>query len=105
MEIVLKDLIIAIIAVNCLGILVTYIDKKNARFNITRVPNWVLMAVGICGGAAGMLLTMRVMHHKTHYKRFMIGLPICIVGHALAFYWLARISKFFVIVLEALPEA
>ncbi len=105
MEIALKDLIIAIAAVNVLGIFVTYIDKKNARFNINRVPNWVFMAVGICGGAAGMLLAMKVMHHKTRYKRFMIGLPICIAGHVLAFYWLARISQFFVIVLDTLPEA
>lgn len=104
MEILLKDLLVAIAAVNCLGILVTYIDKKNAHFNISRVPNWVLMAIGICGGAAGMLLAMKVMRHKTRYKRFMIGLPICIVGHVLAFYWLARISQFFVIVLEAAPE-
>lgn len=102
MELLLKDVILAIAAVNCLGILVTYIDKKNARFYINRVPNWVLMAIGVCGGAAGMLLAMKVLRHKTRYKRFMIGLPILIVLHVLAFIWV-RYSSFIVLVMEASP--
>lgn len=99
-EIALKDVILAIGAVNLVGILATYIDKKNARFYIDRIPNWVLMAIGVCGGAAGMLLAMKVLHHKTRYKRFMIGLPILIVLHVLAFIWV-RYSSFIVLVMEA----
>ncbi len=103
MQILLKDLIVAYAAINCVGILVTYIDKKNTRFYIQRVPNWVFLVVGAVGGAAGMLLAMRVLRHKTRYKRFMIGLPIMIVIHALIFVWM-RYSTFITILLEEVVE-
>ncbi len=48
-----------------------------------RTPEKVLFALSAVGGAAGMLFCMLLIRHKTKHKRFMIGLPLILLGHLL----------------------
>ena len=62
-------------AVNCIGAAVTAHDKRAARRGAWRVPEKVLFFWCIAGGCPGVYLTMRLSHHKTRHKRFMLGIP------------------------------
>ena len=45
-------------------------DKAKARRGAWRIPERVLLGCGICGGALGALLGMRLFHHKTRHWYF-----------------------------------
>ena len=67
-------LIIAVIAVA-----VTVYDKLAAGSSHMRIPENTLLLIAVFGGALPMFLTMRLIHHKTRYSKFMIGLPMIIL--------------------------
>ena len=45
-------------------------DRAKARRGAWRIPERVLLGCGICGGALGALLGMRLFHHKTRHWYF-----------------------------------
>lgn len=66
-------------------------DKKLAkRRSRERVPELTLMVIGAFGGALTMFITMLVIRHKTKHKKFMIGLPLMILAHAVIVYLLTK---------------
>ena len=79
MVIPITGLIAWLIILNVAGMLMMMNDKKRARRHMRRIPEKRLMWVGCLGGAPLMLVTMYLIHHKTHRKKFTIGLPIAIV--------------------------
>lgn len=81
--ILLYFLVISIVAV-----VVTAVDKKaSKRRRKKRIPESTLMFIGLFGGALPMYITMKVIRHKTKHKKFMIGLPVMIVLHAILILW------------------
>ena len=56
-------------------------DKLNAKRNGRRVPEDMLLTLGLLGGALAEYITMKIIHHKTRHKKFMLGLPAEIVVH------------------------
>lgn len=78
----MRELLFALAAINAIAALVTAADKFCARHDMWRVPERVLWTLAVCGGAAGMLLTMRLVRHKTKHRRFMVGLPVTIAIQA-----------------------
>lgn len=76
-----KILIIYFILINALAVLFTVIDKRKAINGRFRISEDFLMTVAFIGGAAAEYVTMRVIHHKTKHKKFMIGLPLMILLH------------------------
>ena len=69
----------------------TLYDKKLAkRRSHHRVPELTLMVIGAFGGALSMFITMLVIRHKTKHKKFMIGLPLMILAHAVIVYLLIK---------------
>ena len=78
-----------LIAVNVAGIVATVHDKSAARRGAWRVSERTLFILCILGACPGIYLTMRIIHHKTRHKRFMLGIPlIFIVQCAIAgFFW------------------
>ena len=74
----MRELFLGLVAANVIAAAVTAADKFCARHGLWRVPERVLWVFAVCGGAAGELLTMRLVHHKTKHRRFMIGLPLLI---------------------------
>ena len=51
------------------------IDKWKAKHNRFRVPEVLLLGMGLCCGAYGALLGMKVFRHKTKHIAFQISAP------------------------------
>lgn len=64
------------------AVVMTVLDKCQARRGGHRVPERILLLTGLVGGAAAMLVTMRLIRHKTLHRRFMWGLPAMLVLQA-----------------------
>lgn len=75
-----------LLSINVVGFVMAAFDKAQARKQKRRVPEKMLFAVALFGGSAGMYLSMRLFHHKTKHKRFMIGLPAILLAQAAALY-------------------
>lgn len=69
----------AIVAV--VSVVITVHDKNAAKSGAWRVSEAMLMGIGLIGGALPMLMTMKLIRHKTKHMKFMIGLPAVILFH------------------------
>lgn len=80
-----------LLAVNICGAVAAIHDKRAAVRDAWRVPERTLFLFCILGGCPGVYLAMRAVHHKTHHRRFMWGIPIifliqCAICAALWYY-------------------
>ncbi len=72
-------------AASVFGIILTVYDKIAAKAaKRHRIPEAVLVTVGICGGALPMYLVMQIIRHKTRKPKFAAGFPVIIVLQVLA---------------------
>jgi len=60
---------------------VTRKDKNAAQNSKWRVKEATLMLIAFLGGAFAMIVTMRIIRHKTNRKKFMVGIPLIILFH------------------------
>ena len=67
--------------VSFISIIYTIVDKKLASKSRRRVSEKTLFTLAGFGGCLAMYITMKIIHHKTRKKRFMLGLPIIIMMH------------------------
>lgn len=65
--------------ISIFAVIITITDKRNAIKSKRRIPEDFLLTIGLIGGALAEFITMKVIHHKTRHKKFMIGLPIEII--------------------------
>ena len=70
-------------AISLTAVVITAKDKLAAQKGWRRTPEATLLWIGFFGGAAAMLLTMKLIRHKTRKPKFMIGLPLMTVLHVL----------------------
>lgn len=71
------DIVICyLLLINALGLLLMHIDKQKAIKNAWRIPEKILLGVGISGGSLGCIAGMRLFRHKTKKPAFWLGLPI-----------------------------
>ncbi len=83
MEFILKNpILVFIIAINLLSAVVCIADKGRAVRKKHRISEKTLFTISFLGGATLMYLTMLAIRHKTKHKRFMVGLPLIILLHA-----------------------
>ena len=68
-------------AISFVSFVLTIYDKTAAQAGKRRIPEKVLLCVGIIGGACAEWLTMLLIRHKTRKKKFMITLPIFALVH------------------------
>ena len=54
-------------------------DKRAARRGEWRIRERTLLIVSALGGSVAMFVTMRIIHHKTRHKKFMVGIPAIFV--------------------------
>ena len=73
------------------SIIITAYDKAAAKKRKRRIPEQVIFFWAGIGGALPMLLTMKIINHKTRHKRFMLGLPAIIIAHTVLAIFLAVI--------------
>jgi len=78
-----------IAAISIVAIFVTIIDKRAAKRSSNRISERALILVSVFGGSVSMLLTMRLIRHKTKHAKFMIGIPVVIILQiaAVLFFW------------------
>lgn len=77
----MKYILIYFTGISILSIILTIADKYKAKKNKWRIPEKALLITGFLGGALCEYITMRLIHHKTLHKKFMIGLPVMIIFH------------------------
>lgn len=65
--------------VNVTGFILPAVDKRRAKKDRWRIRESTLFLISALGGSVAMYISMRLFHHKTKHKRFMIGIPIIIV--------------------------
>jgi len=68
-----------IIFINILGFLLMGWDKYSAIKEKWRISENTLLSIALIGGGIGSFLGMFLFHHKTKKKRFLIGIPLCIL--------------------------
>lgn len=68
--------------ISLVAVAVTIKDKRAAFKGKRRIPEATLMLIGLCGGATAMLITMKIIRHKTKHLKFMVGLPLETALHA-----------------------
>ncbi len=74
------------IGISLLACVLTVWDKRCARRKKRRVAEKTLFAVAALGGALAMLVTMRLVRHKTRHRRFMWGLPLIVLLQCAVLY-------------------
>ena len=76
-----------LIIINLLAVIVTVSDKRRAVSHRWRIPENTLLLIAALGGSPAMLITMRIIPHKTQHKKFMLGIPaILILQIAIAYF-------------------
>lgn len=79
--------------ISLVAVVATVLDKHRARHHKWRVPEATLLLLSALGGSAAMLITMRLIRHKTRKKKFMIGIPVTLIlqlAAAAAIFWMTR---------------
>ena len=77
-------LIVLYVVIGAFSVIITVYDKKAAKMRRKRIPENFLMLTAFCGGAIPMLITMKIIRHKTQHNKFMLGLPAIILIHLIA---------------------
>jgi uncharacterized membrane protein YsdA (DUF1294 family) len=57
----------------------TIYDKRAARKELWRIKERTLLLVAAIGGSVAMILTMRMIRHKTQHAKFTVGIPVIII--------------------------
>ena len=64
-----------LLEINVVALILCAVDKIRARTGRWRVPEGTLLLSAVLGGAAGLLLTMLLLRHKTKHIKFILGVP------------------------------
>ena len=75
-----------IIVVSLISVVLTVLDKHNARLHRWRVRERTLFLFAVCGGSLAMYATMLWIRHKTKHKRFMLGLPTIMIAQIILLF-------------------
>ena len=87
----MKYVLLYLAAISLVSAVVTISDKRRAKSGRRRCPEKVLLLLSALGGSGAMLITMKIIRHKTQKPKFMVGIPIIILlqltAAALACYY------------------
>jgi uncharacterized membrane protein YsdA (DUF1294 family) len=79
-----------LIAVNVVAFLAFGYDKAMAQTGATRIPEALLLALTVLGGAIGSILGMIVLRHKTQKTSFLLTFGACVlvsIALIVLYYW------------------
>lgn len=86
----MKFLTIYLILINIFACIVTIHDKCAAVKGNRRVKERTLLLLSALGGAPAMFLTMLLIRHKTKKPKFMLGIPLILIGELIIIYLVLR---------------
>ena len=74
-------LLLYLALISAISVIACIYDKTISKENKVelRVPERTLMLLSVLGGSVAMLVTMRLIRHKTRHMKFMLGIPLIIV--------------------------
>ena len=75
-----KNIIIYLLAINIIGFLAMFIDKKKAERGDWRIPEKTLFILTLLGGGIGTTAGMYTFRHKTKKLKFTIGFPTILIA-------------------------
>lgn len=75
------------IGINAVTFPVWWFDKRQARREGFRVPEWTLHLLALLGGGLSGVLAMQSLRHKTQKAAFRIGQPVLLLASAVAMGW------------------
>ncbi|MBC7765917.1 MAG: DUF1294 domain-containing protein [Hyphomonadaceae bacterium] len=76
------------LTINGWGFVLMGCDKWFAKAGKRRISERHLMTVAGLGGALGMTAAMFIFRHKTLHMKFLLGLPLFVVLHAIISGWI-----------------
>jgi uncharacterized membrane protein YsdA (DUF1294 family) len=87
----MKFILVYLIIINVFGIYIMHLDKRKAKKGYWRIPEATLFIIALIFGSAGVLLGMKLFHHKTRHFKFVFGIPAILV---VQLYLLYKLFKF-----------
>ncbi|MFB5662948.1 DUF1294 domain-containing protein [Alteribacillus sp. HJP-4] len=91
---IMTAILIILAAVNLFAIVLMGLDKRKARKRQYRIPEKNFLVLCLLGGAAGVLVGMKIFRHKTKHKSFTMGVPLLLVMQAAALLYIISIRPF-----------
>ena len=82
---------ICVLVLNLFGFIQFGVDKNRAQKGQWRVSEASLFATALLGGSIGCIVGMKVFHHKTKHKSFVIGMPMILLLQIAAVILLIRL--------------
>lgn len=73
------NIIIYLLAINLIGLLTMFIDKKKAKYGSWRIPEKTLLIIAALGGSIGTICGMYWFRHKTKKLKFTLGFPTILI--------------------------
>jgi len=75
----IKNIIIYLLAINIIGFLAMWLDKRKAEQGKWRIKEKTLFLITVLGGGIGTISGMYTFRHKTQKLSFTIGLPAILI--------------------------
>lgn len=75
----IKNIIIYLVAINIIGFLAMWIDKRKAQKGSWRIQEKTLFMITLLGGGIGTISGMYTFRHKTQKMGFVIGFPAILI--------------------------
>ena len=75
----LKNIILYLIAINLVGFLAMWLDKRKAQKGRWRIKEKTLFLITVLGGGIGTISGMYTFRHKTQKLTFTIGMPAILI--------------------------
>lgn len=77
------NIIIYLLAINLIGLLIMYIDKRKAKYGRWRIPEKTLLIIALLGGSVGTIAGMYLFRHKTQKLKFTLGFPTILISEVI----------------------
>lgn len=86
----MKFILAYLIIINIFAIYIMYSDKRKAKKGYWRVPEEKLFIIAFLFGSVGILIGMKLFHHKTRHSKFVYGIPAILAVQVFLVYKLIQ---------------